>query len=89
MTAAQFARHLGVAPGTLAWWRWRIERGDDSLARTDHAPRLLQVDLLHDDTHHTSWVYAAPNGHSLRVSGDIDLRTLHALLDHIAARRAP
>ena len=89
MTAAQFARHLGVAPGTLAWWRWRIERRDDSLARTDHAPRLLEVDLLRDDPHDASWVYTSPNGHALRVSGAIDLRTLHALLDHIAARRAP
>lgn len=69
MTAAQFARHLGVAPGTLAWWRWRIERGDDSLARTDHAPRLLQVDLLHDDTHHTSWVYASPDVRHARDAG--------------------
>ena len=89
MTAAQFARHLGVVPGTLAWWRWRIERGDGSLARTDHTPRLLEVDLLRDDPHDASWVYTSPNGHSLRVAGAIDLRTLHALLDHIAARRAP
>lgn len=28
MTAAQFARHLGVAPGALAWWRWKLEPRD-------------------------------------------------------------
>jgi hypothetical protein len=54
MTAAQFARHLGVALGMLAGRRWRFERGDDSPARTDHAPRLLEVDLLRDDPHDAS-----------------------------------
>ena len=88
MTAAQFAHHLGVAPGTLAWWRWKLEPRDRSVTSQADQPRLVPLDLRHEPEPIT-WEFSSASGHTLRIHGPIEPHMLRIVLDRMTRTRAP
>lgn len=90
-----FARARGIRPGTLKWWRWRLNRETKgALAR----PREGRVQLIAvhpapdsappDRTTATPvWELLAPTGHELRVYDPRGLVVLKTALFAIARGR--
>jgi hypothetical protein len=90
MTAADFARHLGVAPGTLAWWRWKLDPRHGSITPRQDEPRLVRLDLHHEpEAEPQTWEFTSASGHTLRIRGAIDPQMLRIVLDRMTARGAP
>jgi transposase-like protein len=80
---AEYAAELGVAPSTLTWWRWRLERARAVAAgggRDRRAPAIKLVRVEVQDARaaqaspvaaptaaRVAWELQTPNGHTLRV----------------------
>jgi hypothetical protein len=89
-SAADFAKSLGVARGTLAWWCWRLKHTPVSTAAVDDTVRFLQVDVAHEAGSldaRGDWEFTCAAGHTLRVRGGVDPEQLRLVLDHMTARR--
>lgn len=87
-SATDFAARLGVSPGTLSWWRWKLRHNHQLVAS---GARLVPVHVEpHDDTPNDdiAWEFTSADGHSLRVHGEIDAASLALVLDRVVARRA-
>lgn len=83
-TAREFARHEGIRPETLAWWKWRLQRQDAAVQIDVTAPRLVPV--------HVSGAEPEPAASSIelvfaggrvvvRVGPGFDERTLRRIVD--------
>lgn len=85
-SAADFAKSLGVARGTLAWWCWRLKH-----TPADDTVRFVQVEVAHETTSleaPSDWEFTCAAGHTLRVRGGVEPELLRLVLDHMTARRA-
>lgn len=90
---AEFARHLGVSRGTLAWWRWRLKDSSSlTTAGGGEALRFVQVEVAPEsgvEAAGSAWEFTSAAGHTLRVQGGIDAEHLRLVLDRMTGRRAP
>jgi hypothetical protein len=85
LTAAEFARKLGVREGTLRWWTWRL--GSTRRESTEKAPSPLTFVEMTSVARRAPFAVVLASGTKLVVPSDFDGSALAKLLDVVERRR--